>query len=355
MGYWRILQAGLVLLPLLGAVAPAWAQTGADAARLAADRGHALEAKGDHDGALAAFTQAIEMHALPSGEQARLLFDRGLVLDATGKLNDAAGDYSAALILQPRFAPALNNRANVYRRQGKLADAKRDYRASLAAGNEEPEYTWYGLGVVAEAEGDSAAARQDYGHALSANPAYALAAERLQALGGTPPPAADDVIHLKPPSGMTVAPQIDKTDTAPITLQPPVEASKAEAPKAVAPLTLHPPKPRAPTPARYTPSRSAVEDFSQSSGPVLAPAPAPATGPQIQLGAWRSEEEANAGWDKAVGRAGGLLDGLTPQVVAVDLPGKGRYFRLRAVPRSDPAELCAALKEHGQDCILARD
>ena len=86
-------------------------------------------------------------------EQARALFARGLLLDGMNRVDDALQDYSAALALLPKFAAALNNRANVYRRLRRFAEARRDYQASLAAGNPQGQYPYYGLGQIAEAEG----------------------------------------------------------------------------------------------------------------------------------------------------------------------------------------------------------
>ena len=66
-----------------------------------------------------------------------------------------------------------------------------------------------------------------------------------------------------------------------------------------------------------------------------------------------TEEEAGQGWNSALKRSGGLLTGLSPHIVAVDLPGRGRYYRLRVGPAGD--KLCAALQAQGVDCIPARD
>jgi hypothetical protein len=80
-------------------------------------------------------------------------------------------------------------------------------------------------------------------------------------------------------------------------------------------------------------------------------------GAEIQLGAWRSAAEADAGWDKAKARAGGALDGLSPRVLVVDLPGKGRYFRLRVrsgVGQS-AANFCARLEAKTLACLPVRD
>jgi hypothetical protein len=75
---------------------------------------------------------------------------------------------------------------------------------------------------------------------------------------------------------------------------------------------------------------------------------------QVQLGAWRDEAEAAEGWNHAVREAGGILSGFSPQIVAVDLPGKGRYYRLR-VETADGRQLCASLAARGLACIPAGD
>ena len=306
----------------------------ADRGRLLVDRGMAREALGRHDDALADLTQAIEMHALPSADQARALFTRGAVLDGLGRSDDAIGDYSAALTFQPHFAPALNNRANAYRRQNRLAEAKRDYLASLAAENLQPEYSYYGLGQLAEAAGNLLAAddgprvaRALYAQAVAANPNYALAVDRLAALGGVPDSAAIDtgVIHLRPPKTVQTA------ETAPVVLKPPAD--------------LVPSHPSRVMPASYG---------ADKAGPGLRPAlDAAGKGTQVQLGAWRTEQEAGQGWNSALRRSAGLLDGLSPHIVAADLPGRGRFYRLRVRPAG--SGLCAALQAQGVDCIPARD
>ena len=209
-------------------------------------RGTAREAQARHDDALVDLTQAIEMHVLPPEEQARALFTRGAILDVQGHANDAIGDYSAALVLSPRYAPALNNRANDYRRLHHVAEAKRDYLAALAAGNPAPEYSYYGLGQIAEAEGNRQGARGFYAQAVAANPNYALAAERLSALGGALGglgPAETSIIHLRPPGAIsgTVSDSVSGTapdaPPAPVVLKPPGD------------IQLHPPRV---TPASYS-------------------------------------------------------------------------------------------------------
>jgi len=301
-------------------------------ARLLLARGLARQALGANDEALADFTLALSVAALPPSERARALFARGVSLDSLDRLDAAIGDYSAVLRLVPGAPYALNNRANVRRRQGRLEEARRDYLAALNEPNPNPQYPYFGLGRIAEAGGDRAAARGYYNRALAAAPGFALALERLQALGGPEAgetPADTGVIVLKPPAPRT-APAL--------TLHPPPAArfvAAAAAPRA---------KPASPPPGRGVPLRSAI--VAETGGGTAALA---------QLGAWRSEQEARDGWSLAQDSAGGLLDGLSPVIVRADIPGRGVFWRLRTAPKQPVAQFCAALARKGQACIPARD
>lgn len=74
---------------------------------------------------------------------------------------------------------------------------------------------------------------------------------------------------------------------------------------------------------------------------------------QVQLGAYRIEAAAMEDWNRLAAGAKGLLNGLTPEIVSADLPGRGRFYRLRVGPLDDAAAdaLCARLKERGLACI----
>lgn len=77
---------------------------------------------------------------------------------------------------------------------------------------------------------------------------------------------------------------------------------------------------------------------------------------QLQLGAWRSPQKAEQGWDHAKALAGDVLVGASPRIVAVDLPGAGRFYRLRVtVTQTGSGGLCVALAAKGLDCILIHD
>lgn len=271
-------------------------------ARLLHNRGVAQELTGASSEALADFTSALNIRALPPEEQAQALLQRGFLLDSLNRWTEAVRDYSSAAVLKTSStATALNNRANIYRRQSRLIEARRDYLAALAAGNARPQFAYYGLGRIAEVRRDNAAARGFYAQAVRADSGYRLAADRLAALGGPPQDvlAAPDVVILRPPPSLAGPPR----NGAGPRLRPSMDAS---------------------LPGRRT----------------------------VQLGAWRTEAAARADWKRMQGTAG--LKGKIPQIIPEDLPGKGRYYRLR-VMTPHPATLCASLRAAGRNCWPVRD
>jgi Tfp pilus assembly protein PilF len=308
----------------------------ADHIRLVLDRGLANQMEGNPEASLADLTEAVNAHGLSVPEQAHAYLERGLVLDGLNRLDDAIGDYGAVLRLVPNSPTALNNRANAFRRQNHLEDARRDYLASLAADNPAPEYPYYGLGQIAEGQGKTGEARNFYVRALAANPGYSLAAQRLTALGGAAP--APDVITLRPPGRSTVG------DVG-IALRPPPVKS--------VPLKAAAARPTA-KPASYSDRDSELALRPALDNPSSNRSDDDLTGKQVQLGAWRQQAEASAGWSRAVKAADGALAGYSPHIVAADLPGRGRYYRLRVVT-PDGRHLCAVLTAKGLDCIPAKD
>jgi tetratricopeptide (TPR) repeat protein len=278
--------------------------------------------------ALADLTKAIDGHALPQPIQIGALLERGLLLVALNRLDDAIEDYNAVLALDPHSWSALNERASAYHRQNRISEAQRDYLASLAAGNKNPEYSYFGLGQIAEEQGETATARSFYIKAVAANPKYGLADERLKRLGG----------HIATPPS-TSTPQPPSTPVAPpvVTQQPSATADQ--------PIHLVPPD---------------VASVRQSGGQRLRLTPADAgllrqAKSQVQLGVWASEERAAAAWLRAVQLAGKALAPLSPSIIPVDIPGKGQLFRLRVTAITNAADLCASLKTAGLDCMPVKE
>ena len=286
-------------------------------------QGHASERLGQKQDALADYTLAIESQVLAGNDRVQALFDRGLLLDGLGRLTDALADYNAALSMSPQFVAALNNRASIYTRLGRLAEARSDYLSALSAGGPESRYSYFGLGQIAEVQGSPTEAKDFYSRALAADPNFALASERLAALSD----ARQIFSPLSPTAGA-------------------IGRSAEDMPGSGSGTDVHP-KTLIPDPIL-----TAVEN-----APPHVPSSAPALrDAQVQLGAWRSPERAVEGWNQARVLAGEILGGFSPRIVAVDLPGAGRYYRLRvAVVRNGPRAFCAALAAKGLDCIPARD
>jgi len=335
------LVAGIVFLLVSAGTEAAGSQ-----ALLLLNSGMAHERLGQHEEALADFGRALAAGGLSKADRVRTTFDCGVAQDALNRTGEAISEYSAALKLDARFAPALNNRANAYRRLGRLADAKNDYMAALASAQTAREYPYYGLGRIAEAQGDTKAARKYFVQALAANPGYVPASQSLAVLPNQLEPASF-VLH---PPGKAPAAQ-PSPDV--IVLRPP---AKAAAPRQVDAIVLHkPPQKHAPSAPQHVAGRS--PDPMLRDAIVDARTYAESSLAEIQLGAFRDQASATSGWKKIVAEAKGLLDGQSPRIMAVDIPGKGRLWRLRtnAADKAAAHKLCAALVARGLACMTVKD
>ncbi len=132
----------------------------------------------------------------------------------------------------------------------------------------------------------------------------------------------------------------------PVVATPAPEPVKPPPPKPAQTQTAAVPPPK-PAPA---PIQPAVET------PAATPAPASAGGGLLQIGAYKSEAEANAAWTSYKHKHSSLLGGLSSDVKQVDLAAKGTWYRLRIVAgsKADAGALCTKLKAEGGDCLLAK-
>ena len=318
-------------------------------AYLLLDRGLAREQLGKRAQAVKDFSSAIDSRTLPRGDLARALFDRGVTLDELGRTDAAIADYSRAIALVPRYATALNNRANAYRRTGRFALARIDYQAALASGDDEPEYPLYGLGRIAEAQGDPALAKAFYQRALAANALFAPATQRMAQLGPLP---ANGGYALHAPGAPPDAKIADTPSPTPVKLQKPAPEARAVDP-GTDDLVL---RPAILDGARKKPSREAAIQVASFVPPEPSEGTTGNRGPLVQLGAWRNQGDAALGWDKAAVSAGDLLNGASPRIVEADVPGKGHFWRLRtqAPAGVSAADFCAQLRTKGLSCIAAK-
>lgn len=74
--------------------------------------------RGDHNGAIEAYDQAINLRPDPANREANVYYNRGLEYANKDDLDRAISDYNKAIELDPSLADAYFNRANVFLRRG---------------------------------------------------------------------------------------------------------------------------------------------------------------------------------------------------------------------------------------------
>ncbi|MEZ5892133.1 MAG: SPOR domain-containing protein [Parvularculaceae bacterium] len=125
------------------------------------------------------------------------------------------------------------------------------------------------------------------------------------------------------------------------------DAAVLNPPKAETPAAR--PAPAASEPVSIPPARETVAAPAASSGDARSGTHV------VQVGAFRSDDEAMGQWARMQAKLGDYLAGKGPDVEVADLGDRGVYHRLRIGPfkSSDDAKTyCAGLKERGQDCLI---
>ena len=138
----------------------------------------------------------------------------------------------------------------------------------------------------------------------------------------------------------------------------PKEADSA--PRAIAPA-LAPPQPvetSAPQPkaAVQPPAKPEVQAALTPATTAPPTAATPSGNFTAQIGAYKSEAEASASW-RAYKSAHASAGGYAPDIVQVELPGKGTWYRLRIGSFASSIEanaLCTKLKAEGGSCFPAK-
>ncbi|MGH7661250.1 MAG: tetratricopeptide repeat protein [Vulcanimicrobiaceae bacterium] len=88
--------------------------------------------RGDASGALGDFTALLDT-ATSNDERAQVVNKRGVAYVRLGRRDDALRDFTAALELAPRYAPALANIGNLLFEDGVLDEAIVYYEAAIRA------------------------------------------------------------------------------------------------------------------------------------------------------------------------------------------------------------------------------
>ena len=182
-----------------------------------------------------------------------------------------------------------------------------------------------------------------------APPAPVAAPRPVAAAGPAPKPAAVAIAAKPEPKVAALAPAPAKP--APVAANPaaPVVVKKElPAPAAVAPVA----------PATAAPRSLALVPPVTPAPPAAAgPAPVAAGGAILQIGAYKSQAEADGAWKAYKAKHAALLNGAAEEVQRADLGDKGTWYRLRIVgfPSKDVASaMCDRLKADGGGCFVGK-
>lgn len=240
---------------------------------------------------------------------------------------------------------------------------------------------------VARGRGETPVITADAGPARVApeNPGGAAEPYKGFKIYEQPAPPDDDTAQAAPAPAASSPPPATKpalTETpapaAPVKAQAPVAPAKVAAaapvPKPAPALKASqlPPQPATPigpatAPPRALNAASAPVAASPAPKPVVAAAPIPTTpvasapmaagASVLQIGAYKSQADADRAWTTYKTKHASLLAGYAPDVKQVDLGEKGTWFRLRIAgfPSKDVASaLCDRLKADGGGCFLGK-
>jgi cell division protein FtsN len=116
-------------------------------------------------------------------------------------------------------------------------------------------------------------------------------------------------------------------------------------------------------------SAAAAPSAAPSAAPPAAGAPVPAAGApppapaqsagsdqySVQLGAFSTQAKAQSQWRRLNARFGSRLRGIEPDIEPAKSANGRHIYRLRAKPLTEARAraLCAALRKHGQPCVVA--
>lgn len=192
---------------------------------------------------------------------------------------------------------------------------------------------------------------------LAPPPPEAVAPEDLpivleggQTVAGAPTPVPAQTVVPEPETA--AAPPIQAPGAPPVPLDSELGTPGPVAPPAAATV---------PKAASAAPQESA-QAVTLVPPPVAAPTvettppPAAVTGDfKVQLGSFRTGEQADRAWQALVDDHADLLNGLAMTPVVVDLGDRGVFHRLQAGPLVDKAAaqtLCEALKARDEGCLV---
>lgn len=204
--------------------------------------------------------------------------------------------------------------------------------AKVAANGDENATPYKGLKIYEQpAPNDEEADRQASPHPAPAHTETSVAPETTTVTPHATPPAPEQIANEEPPLSVakSVKPPVVKPAPTPVQKPAAQPAHQVEASAPPAQLGV-----KAPSPAAV------------SSGSYV-----------LQIGAYKSQADADAAWKTYQSKHAGTLSGLSPDVKKVDLGEKGTWYRLRVASFADKnaaAALCAKLTAEGGACFPAK-
>ncbi len=187
--------------------------------------------------------------------------------------------------------------------------------------------------------------------------AVAPAAPKPAPVQASPPAAAAATPKVQaPPQAKAAVAAPAKAVTPPKTVAALIQqANSGPAPAKPAPSTPPPAMKPAVSTAAPGPATGAPRPLVASA--PAAPSPAAAGGFVLQIGAYKSQADAEAAWKTYKAKHAALLTGYSDNVQQADLGEKGTWYRLRVAGFSDrevATALCDRLKADGGACIPGR-
>ncbi len=345
------------------------------------------------------YTAALALDAMSAELRATALYNRGLSQQKLSKTTLAIEDFTSALMLNPVFAHAFLSRGNALRESGQLLFALSDFERALRFNHPDPARVYFSQAQTYELLQRPIDARRSLEAALSANPNFVLAREKLATLDAAFPDNSETayvdidpiltgsislaggntLVHkpelpqgVEPPAELLDTAQADLglsrtetskklyTDRVPQSDEPAETATVAfvqqEEPAALPEKIIEVASvPQIPSPKTKKPRAAVAVDAIETAS--IDPAPVAALrGWNVQVASANSEDAAWSTWKK-MQKKYEVLSSQKPIVVKADLGAKGIFYRVKLIGfdnQASAASRCAKLKGAGVACFIAK-
>ncbi len=362
------------------------------------NRALALQQQNKQAAAIDDYTSALSLDAMSADLRATALYNRGLSQQKLSKATLAIEDFTSSLLLNPTFAHAFYSRGNALRDSGQYLFALSDFERALKYNHPDPARVYFSQAQTFELLQRPIDARRALEAALGANPNFALARDKLAAMGDAPEGSVDvayttatDPILTGSISAVGGNTLVHKPDL-PKGVEPPAELmlsnstdSGAEQIQASAKtITDRIPETETVAIAQILPAKTADKIIAVASVPEIPPTlkkatkivkpvaelvdevetasidPAPAAtqvlGWNVQVASAASEDAAWSTWTK-MQKAHKVLVGQKASVVRADLGAKGIFYRVKLTGfdnQKSAASRCSKLKGSGVACFVSK-